>query len=138
MWAACRTYFSRRAASCRAVGTATAQSARLYFCPGKRRTPVHRLRYTRALELAEIPRVVEDYRRAAALVMEAGFDGVEIHGANGYFIDQFLRSTTNLRNDKYGGTPENRIRFLCEVVQSARGEVGMERTGLRLSPHAKL
>ena len=70
--------------------------------------------------------------------MEAGFDGVEIHGANGYFIDQFLRSTTNLRNDKYGGTPENRIRFLCEVVQSARGEVGMERTGLRLSPHVKL
>ncbi|WP_029009259.1 alkene reductase [Azospirillum halopraeferens] len=92
----------------------------------------------RALEEGEIPRVVDDYRRAAARAMEAGFDGVELHGANGYLIDQFLRSTTNRRTDRYGGSPENRIRFLREVVGAVAGETGAGRVGVRLSPHVTL
>lgn len=92
----------------------------------------------RALALREIPRVVDDYRRAAALAMDAGFDGVEIHGANGYLIDQFLRSTTNRRDDAYGGSPERRLRFLREVVDATSREVGAERVGVRLSPHVTL
>ncbi|MFK8250139.1 alkene reductase [Ancylobacter terrae] len=92
----------------------------------------------RALETEEIARVVEDYRRAAALAMEAGFDGVELHGANGYLIDQFLRSTTNRRTDGYGGSPSNRLRLLEEVVAAVAGETGPERLGVRLSPHVTL
>jgi N-ethylmaleimide reductase len=92
----------------------------------------------RPLELHEIPRVIEGYRRAAARAMDAGFDGVEIHGANGYLIDQFLRSTTNLRQDRYGGTPENRIRLLREVVAAVASEAGRDRVGVRLSPHVTL
>ncbi|WP_137934545.1 alkene reductase [Mesorhizobium comanense] len=89
----------------------------------------------RALELAELPGIVEDFRRAAkAAVEEAGFDGVEIHGANGYLIDQFLRSGTNHRGDAYGGSIENRARLLFEVVDAVTGAVGAGRTGIRLSP----
>jgi N-ethylmaleimide reductase len=89
----------------------------------------------RALETAEIARVVEDYRRAASLAMQAGFDGVEIHGGNGYLIDQFLRTTTNLRTDRYGGSTDNRIRFLAEVARAVGAEVGATRTGVRLAPY---
>ncbi len=92
----------------------------------------------RALETHEIPRIVDDFRRAAALAMSAGFDGVEIHGANGYLIDQFLRSTTNLRTDRYGGSPANRVRILTEIVDAVTAEVGARRTGVRLSPHVTL
>lgn len=92
----------------------------------------------RALETAEIARVIEDYRRAAGQAMAAGFDGVEIHGANGYLIDQFLRAPTNLRRDGYGGSPDNRVRFLREVVDAVAAEVGSLRTGVRLSPHVTL
>ncbi len=92
----------------------------------------------RALGTEEVARVVEDYRRAAALALQAGFDGVELHGANGYLIDQFLRSTTNLRGDRYGGSAENRIRFLREVVAAVSAEVGAQRVGVRLSPHVTL
>lgn len=92
----------------------------------------------RALSLAEIARVVEDYRRAAALAADAGFDGVEIHGANGYLIDQFLRSTTNLRADRYGGSAENRICFLREVVSAVAAEIGRDHVGVRLSPYVTL
>jgi N-ethylmaleimide reductase len=89
----------------------------------------------RALELAEIPGIVEDFRRAAlAAVEEAGFDGVEIHGANGYLIDQFLRSGSNRRTDAYGGSIENRARLLFEVVDAVAGAVGAARTAIRLSP----
>jgi N-ethylmaleimide reductase len=70
--------------------------------------------------------------------MSAGFDGVELHGANGYLIDQFLRANSNRRNDAYGGTPENRLRFLREVVSAVSGEAGAERVGVRLSPHVTL
>ena len=89
----------------------------------------------RALETSEIPRVVEDYRRAAQLAHEAGFDGVEIHGANGYLIDQFLQSKTNHRTDAYGGSIEKRFRFLKEVVESVQTVFPANRIGVRLSPN---
>ncbi|QJP14213.1 alkene reductase [Starkeya sp. ORNL1] len=92
----------------------------------------------RALETGEIARVVDDYRRAAALAMAAGFDGVELHGANGYLIDQFLRANSNQRTDAYGGAPEKRLRFLSEVVAAVSSEAGAERVGVRLSPHVTL
>lgn len=88
----------------------------------------------RALSEQEVAAVVEDYRQAAAKAMQAGFDGVEIHGANGYLIDQFLRTTSNHREDAYGGSVENRIRFAREVVEAVAGEIGAERTGIRLAP----
>jgi len=88
----------------------------------------------RALETSEIPGIVEDYRRGAANAREAGFDGVELHGANGYLIDQFLRDSTNKRTDRYGGSASNRARFLIEVTQALIGEWGGERVGVRLSP----
>jgi N-ethylmaleimide reductase len=88
----------------------------------------------RALALDEIPRVIEDYRRAARNAAAAGFDGVEIHAANGYLIDQFLRDTSNTRTDAYGGSVENRVRFLKEVVAAVTEILGPGRVGVRLSP----
>jgi N-ethylmaleimide reductase len=88
----------------------------------------------RALETAEIPGIVDDYRRGAQNALAAGFDGVEIHGANGYLIDQFLRDGTNQRTDDYGGSIENRLRFLLEVTQAAIDVWGADRVGVRLSP----
>ncbi len=88
----------------------------------------------RALELSEIPGIIEDYRRAAANAIKAGFDGVEVHGANGYLIDQFLKDGANQRTDAYGGSIENRTRFLLEVMDAIIAEIGATRTGLRLSP----
>lgn len=88
----------------------------------------------RALGTAEIPGVIDDFRRAAANAMRAGFDGVEIHGANGYLIDQFLRTTSNHRTDAYGGTMDNRTRFAREVAAAVASEAGAERTGMRLAP----
>lgn len=88
----------------------------------------------RALRLDEIPGIVDDYRRAARLALEAGFDGVEVHGANGYLLDQFLRDGSNRRADDYGGPIEHRARLLLEVVRAVCGEIGAGRTGLRLSP----
>jgi len=87
-----------------------------------------------ALDLAEIAGIVEDYRRAARNAREAGCDGVELHGANGYLIDQFLRDRTNRRTDRYGGGAENRARFLVEVTAAIVGEWGGDRVGVRLSP----
>ena len=84
--------------------------------------------------LDEIPLIVEDYRQAALRAKAAGFDGVEIHGANGYLIDQFIRSKSNLRSDAYGGSIENRIRFPMMVVDAVVGVWGGQRTGIRLSP----
>jgi N-ethylmaleimide reductase len=89
----------------------------------------------RALETSEIPRVVEDYRRAAERAKQAGFDGVEIHGANGYLIDTFLQSKTNHRTDQYGGSIENRYRFLKEVVEVITSVWPAGRVGVRLSPN---
>ena len=88
----------------------------------------------RALALAEIPALIDDYRRAAANALRAGFDGVEVHGANGYLIEQFLRDSINDRSDAYGGAPENRVRLLVEVMTAVAAEIGASRTGVRLSP----
>jgi N-ethylmaleimide reductase len=88
----------------------------------------------RALDLAELPRVIEDYRQAARNADAAGFDGVEIHAANGYLIDQFLRDTSNTRTDAYGGSVANRVRFLAEVVTAVTEILGPGRVGVRLSP----
>jgi N-ethylmaleimide reductase len=88
----------------------------------------------RALELSEIPGVIEDFRKGAQNALAAGFDGVEVHGANGYLLDQFLRDGTNQRTDEYGGSPENRARLLLEVTQAAIDVWGAERVGVRLSP----
>ncbi len=88
----------------------------------------------RALETREIPDMIADYRNGARLAREAGFDGVEIHGANGYLIDQFLQDISNKRTDMYGGSIENRTRFLLEVVQAILEEWPSNRVGLRLSP----
>lgn len=89
----------------------------------------------RALETAEIPQVVEQYRQAAANAKAAGFDGVEIHGANGYLIDEFLQSKTNHRTDQYGGSIENRYRFLKEIVEAVLTVWDAGRVGVRLSPN---
>src|ERR1700735_4794405 len=88
----------------------------------------------RALELSEIPGIIESFRRGAANALEAGFDGVEIHGANGYLLDQFARDGTNKRTDAYGGSIENRAKLMLEVSRAVVAEVGAERTGIRISP----
>lgn len=88
----------------------------------------------RALRTDEIPGLIDDYRRAAGLAMKAGFDGVELHSANGYLLDQFLRDSVNDRTDDYGGSIENRTRLLFEALQAITAEVGGGRTGVRLSP----
>ena len=88
----------------------------------------------RALDIAEIPGIVAHYAQGAQNAMAAGFDGVEVHGANGYLIDQFLRDGANKRTDAYGGSIENRVRFLLEVVDAVIAVVGAERTGVRISP----
>lgn len=88
----------------------------------------------RALELREIPGIVADFAQGARLAREAGFDGVEIHAANGYLIDQFLRDGTNHRTDGYGGSVENRARFLLEVTEAVVVAWRPERVGVRLSP----
>ncbi len=88
----------------------------------------------RALGLEELPGIVNDFRQAAANAIVAGFDGVEIHGANGYLLDQFLKDGANQRTDAYGGSVENRARFVLEVVKAVIDEIGAERTGLRISP----
>jgi N-ethylmaleimide reductase len=89
----------------------------------------------RALEIDEISRIVADYGRAARSALAAGFDGVEIHGANGYLVDTFLQSKPNLRTDEYGGSVANRYRFLKEIVEAVTAEIPAGRVGVRLSPN---
>jgi N-ethylmaleimide reductase len=88
----------------------------------------------RALDTAEIPAIVQAYELASHHAIAAGFDGVEIHAANGYLLDQFLRDGSNHRSDKYGGSIENRARFLMDVVDAVTAAVGADRVGLRISP----
>ncbi len=88
----------------------------------------------RALDIDEIPGLIDDYRRAARNAIDAGFDGVEIHGANGYLLEQFLRDSINDRTDAYGGSIPQRARLMIEVMQAIVHEIGAGRTGLRLSP----
>jgi N-ethylmaleimide reductase len=89
----------------------------------------------RALETSEVAEVVEGFRQAARNAQACGFDGVEIHGANGYLIEQFLQSKTNLRTDRYGGSIENRARLLMEITQAAIDVWGANRVGVRLTPY---
>lgn len=88
----------------------------------------------RALRLDELPGIVADYRQAARNAIDAGFDGIEVHGANGYLLEQFLRDSINDRMDAYGGPKENRARLPLEIMRAIVGEIGAGRTGLRLSP----
>ncbi|MDY0746821.1 alkene reductase [Paucibacter sp. R3-3] len=88
----------------------------------------------RALRTDEIPLILQDYKHAAQCALEAGFDGVEVHSANGYLLEQFVRDSTNLRSDRYGGSLENRLRFPLEVVEAVAEIWGPHRVGVRLSP----
>ena len=112
-------------------------SASATTAPGQARTYEGPKPYSesRALELHEIGQVINDYKRAAEHAMAAGFDGVQLHAANGYLIDQFLRDGTNHRVDGYGGIIDNRIRLLIEVTQALISVAGADRTSVRLSPN---
>jgi len=112
-------------------------SASATTAPGKAHTYEGKQPYVeaRALALEEIPRLIGDYVVAARNAIAAGFDGVQLHAANGYLIDQFLRDGSNHRTDAYGGSIENRVRLLREVTQALIGAVGAERTAVRLSPN---
>ena len=114
-------------------------SASATTAPGHAHTFEGRQDYqpARALETDEIARVVADYAHAAANAKKAGFDGVQLHGANGYLVDQFLRESTNQRTDRYGGSAENRTRFLREVLEALIGVWGTDRVGVRLSPNGE-
>ena len=83
----------------------------------------------------DIQRIIADYAAAARKAIEAGFDGVQVHGANGYLVDQFLRDSSNYRTDEYGGSIENRIRFASEVLSAVGDAIGMQRVGIRFSPN---
>jgi 2,4-dienoyl-CoA reductase-like NADH-dependent reductase (Old Yellow Enzyme family) len=89
----------------------------------------------RPLDIDEIPRLLADYELAAKNAKAAGFDGVQVHGANGYLIDQFLRDNANFRDDRYGGSIENRIRLMREVTERVASVIGADRTSIRLSPN---
>lgn len=114
-------------------------SASATTAPGKAHTYDGRQPYAEARPLAidEIPRLIGDYVKAAQNSLAAGFDGVQLHAANGYLIDQFLRDGSNRRIDAYGGSIENRVRLLREVVQALIDTVGKERTAVRLSPNGE-
>ena len=87
------------------------------------------------LTIQEIRMIIDDYARAATQAIEAGFDGVEIHGANGYLLDQFIRDGSNQRSDEYGGSAENRIRIVKEVIEAISAAIGARKVGIRLSPN---
>ena len=114
-------------------------SASATCAPGHAHTFEGRKDYepARALGKDEIARVVGDYRHAAENAKRAGFDGVQLHGANGYLVDQFLRDSSNLRDDEYGGSPENRTRFLREVLTALIDVWGADRVSVRLSPNGE-
>jgi N-ethylmaleimide reductase len=88
-----------------------------------------------AMSEAEIAQAIAEYASAAKRAIEAGFDGVELHGANGYLIDQFLNTASNRRTDRWGGSIGNRIRFAVEIAKAAVAAIGAERTGMRISPY---
>lgn len=119
------------------LGGAKGVSASATTAPGEIRTYEGKQPHqeARALKLEEIPRLIEDYRRAARNALAAGFDGVQLHAANGYLIDQFLRDGTNKRTDRYGGSIENRTRLLGEVTVALVEVAGADRTAVRLSPN---
>lgn len=111
--------------------SSSAISAGDYITTPKGKMPME---VPRALRLDEIPGIIEDYRKAAANAISAGFDGVEIHAANAYLLDQFMHSSSNIRTDEYGGNIENRCRLTLEVTDAICAEIGSKRVGIRLSP----
>lgn len=113
--------------------SAIAPAEQMFTATGMQPIPV-----PRAMTEADIARTIADFRASAARAIEAGADGVEIHGANGYLIQQFLAPNANLRRDDWGGSLENRARFALEVTRAVAAEIGAERTALRLSPGATL
>jgi N-ethylmaleimide reductase len=119
------------------LGGAAPVSSSATTAPGKAWTYDGKQPYAEArpLRADEIPGLLEDYRNAARNAREAGFDGVQVHAANGYLIDQFLRDNSNFRTDEYGGAPENRVRLLREVTQAVVGVLGADRVAVRLSPN---
>ena len=121
------------------LGGAAPVSASATTAPGHAWTPTGRQDYqmSRALSLDEIERVIDDYGHAAQNAKAAGFDGVQLHSANGYLIDQFLRNGTNLRDDIYGGAPENRVRLMREVLERLIAVWGAGRVAIRLSPNGE-
>lgn len=121
------------------LGGAQPVSASVTTAPGDAHTAEGKKPYAeaRALRLDEIPRIIGDYVHAARNAMRAGFDGVQLHSANGYLIDQFLRDNSNFRDDAYGGPIENRIRLMSEVTQAIVDTVGAGRTSVRLSPNGE-
>lgn len=122
------------------LGGAQPVSASATTAPGQAHTYDGKQDYVEArpLRLDEIPGLLGDYRKAAQNAMEAGFDGVQLHAANGYLIDQFLRDGSNRREDEYGGSIPNRIRLLTEVTRTLVDVVGADRTGVRLSPNGAI
>lgn len=122
------------------LGGAPPVSASATTAPGQAHTYDGKQDYVQArpLRLDEIPGLLGDYRKAAQNAMEAGFDGVQLHAANGYLIDQFLRDGSNRRDDEYGGSIPNRIRLLTEVTRTLVDVVGADRTGVRLSPNGAI
>ena len=110
--------------------SATQAPGRAHTYDGRKPYPV-----ARPVDRGEIAGVIDDYRQAAARALEAGFDGVQVHAANGYLIDQFLRNNANFRDDDYGGAIGNRIRLLCEVAGAVIEVAGEARTSVRLSPN---
>jgi N-ethylmaleimide reductase len=119
------------------LGGAQPVSSSATKAPGYAHTPTGKQDYAeaRALRLDEIPRLIGDYVNASKNAIAAGFDGVQLHAANGYLIDQFLRDNSNFRDDDYGGPIENRIRLLKEVTSAIVDTVGADRTSVRLSPN---
>mgnify|MGYP006269467525 FL=1 len=114
-------------------------SASATTAPDHAHTPTGRKPYeqARAATKDDIARIVDDYGQAAARAKAAGFDGVQLHGANGYLIDQFIRSSSNLRDDDYGGSPENRVRLMREVLERLIDVWGAGRVSIRLSPNGE-
>ncbi len=121
------------------LGGAQPVSSSVTTAPGDAHTVEGKKPYAeaRALRLDEIPRLIGDYVNAAKNAMKAGFDGVQLHSANGYLLDQFLRDNANFRDDAYGGPIENRIRLTTEVTQALADTVGADRTSVRLSPNGE-
>ncbi len=108
------------------------------ICPGEMYTDTHGMQphtKPRAMTEADIAHAVNEFAHAAKLAVEAGFDGVEIHAANGYLVEQFLNANVNTRTDNYGGSNENRNRFALEVARASIAAIGAERVGIRLSPY---
>ncbi len=121
------------------LGGSPGVSASATTAPDHAHTPTGRKpnEQARALTITEIARVVDDYGRAAQNAKAAGFDGVQLHSANGYLVDQFLRDNSNLREDEYGGSPQNRTRFMREVLERLITVWGKDRVSIRLSPNGE-